>query len=286
MTTTHSDPEVVQARPDARPGVVTRVTQILDVFFMGPERMLLNDVAKATGLPRSTASRILGQLVDRQWLEHDAHGYRLAPRVRGVASPGGDHGDLRRAAATALNDLHLATGAVAHLSVLEGMRVHYLDKIGGAAAASVPSGVGTRVLADLTVSGRTLLACLAPEYVDRLMAFAAGPQHGGGRDLARLHGHLNWIRRRRGLAFVDAARCPLGIGAVAAPIIGPDGAVAAISVAGPELRPESAAPVLASAAHRTARLLFPRWPGAGRWPAASRPTRAGGEWPAPLPRAR
>jgi len=59
-----------------RSGVVERVTLVMDVF--GPHRRSawLEEVADHTGLPRSTAFRLLRQLVELGWLER-------GPRVSG-----------------------------------------------------------------------------------------------------------------------------------------------------------------------------------------------------------
>lgn len=248
-----------------RPSVVQRVTQILDVFIGGPERLLLEEVAALTGLPRSTAFRIMSQLSDLQWLEHDAHGYRLGARAHGMGGRPREYGDLRAAAAGVLNDLHLATGAVAHLGVLEGGLLHYLDKVGGAALDTVPSQVDARVHADTTLMGRTLLATLPPEQVDTVLAVAAASRTGRPVDPERLHHQLHAVRRRHGLAFAHAASSPVGIAGVAAPIALPDGQSAAISLAGRDgFRPEAAAPLVVAAVRRVSDLLFSRARGAGR----------------------
>lgn len=258
--TTAPAPEQDQADRVARPSVVHRVTQILDVFALGEEYLLLEDITAFTGLPRSTAFRILAQLTELQWLEHGPRGYRLGVRSQGLAArTRNDYDELRGAAAGSLNELHAATGAVAHLGVLEGARVHYLDKIGGAAVGTVPSRIGGRLPADRTVCGKALLACLVPEQVDSLIAMSAS-QRRRDLDLPRLHSQLNLIRRQRGVAIDDAERCSMGITAVAAPIIGPHGAVGAISVAGKNgLRMDRLAPMVAHAARRTSATLFPGW---------------------------
>lgn len=254
-------------RPGPRPGVVERLTQILDVFATGPERILLEDITSLTGLPRSTAFRILSQLVDLQWLEHDSRGYSLGARVHGISSRGSNHTAVRSAAANVLNDLHLATGAVAHLTVLEGGTVHYLDKVGGAASSSIPSRVGARLPAEKTVSGRALLACLAPERVDALMTL--GRTEDERVDLVRLHAQLNQVRRKHGLAYAPIENCSSGIGSVAAPILGPDGSVGAISAATRGAVPlDTVAPMVAFAARRTSQMMFPGW--GARLPAAHR----------------
>lgn len=212
--------------PPIRRSMATRVTMILDAFMTGPEVLRLEDVTSMTDLSRSTAFRILSELVELQWLQHDAWGYRSGPRVESYLSGGQQHGHVRAAAASALNELNLNTGAVAHLSVLQGSFVRYLDKVGGAEAASIPSGVDSRRPVWSTVGGRALLAALPPEKVDDLVAL-----HRKSVDVDALHRKLNRIRKRNGASLLDGTRCDLGISGVAAPIIGPNGAVAALSLA-------------------------------------------------------
>lgn len=225
MTVEAMKPSTTTAAP--RPGVADRMTQILDVFLLGGERLLLDEVRQATDLPRSTTFRMLTQLVDLQWLEHTSRGYRLGLRARGLHLK--DPDELRCAAAPVLNELHLRTGGVAHLSVLEGRVVRYLDKIGGAAAASVPSRVGARLAPDRTVSGRCLLALMPAEEVDSILSVADHRPRTQAQ-LSQLHADLDRIRSRRGLAIDTGERCTMGITAAAAPIYGPDGICGAISL--------------------------------------------------------
>lgn len=258
MTALQVAPTGIVEQRIPRSGVIERLTQILDVFTVGPDHLLLEDVTTLTGLPRSTTFRLLSQLVELAWLEHDERGYRIGTRVHAIGSRSNDHSSVRAAASTALNDLHLATGGVAHLAVLDGSAVHYLDKIGGAASSSIPSRVGASLPAEATASGRALLATLSPERVDTLIELdLEGRQY---RDLSAVHTQLNQVRRRHGLAFQTVAGEPTSISSVAAPILGPDGASGAIAVAWRGPVPfDGIAPQVAYAAQRTSRLLFPHW---------------------------
>lgn len=259
MTAMHADFAQSPAAPAAartpRPGVVERLTQILDVFASPRERLLLDDITAATGLPRSTAFRLLSQMVELDWLEHNMAGYQLGPRALRISTRGADHSDVRAAAADQLNTLQLRTGGVAHLSVLEGATMHYLDKVGGRALTSIPSAVGSRLPADTTASGHALLALLEPSSVDALFSHDHAT-----RDMPRLHRKLGRVRRQQGIAFTPGERCQMEIGTVAAPVFGPHGAIAAISVAvrgTPRL--DQLAPHVAHAAGRTSQMLFPHW---------------------------
>ncbi|KRF14642.1 IclR family transcriptional regulator [Nocardioides sp. Soil796] len=248
----------IEPTPTPRPGVAERLTWILDSFVDGPEVMFLEDITEATGLPRSTAFRLVTQLVDLGWLEHAVCGYRLGPRVLALSAQAQTHATLRSAASDTLNDLHEATGAVAHLGVLEGGRVHYLDKIGGPLRNSIPvTGVGKRIAADRGVSGRVLLAGLPPEQVDVLLA-----QENRTQRLPSLHQQLDAARRRHGIVQSPAENCPMHINAVAAPILSPAGAIGAIGVASRRhLRLDALAPQVARAARQISLAMFPGWTG-------------------------
>lgn len=257
----------------AREGVVERVTQILDAFTDAPGRLLLEDVTRITGLPRSTAFRILRQLVDQGWMEHDTRGYSLGTRLATLAARAGDYEDVRVAASVALNELHLATRAVVHLSVLEGGLVHYLDKVGGAASSTVPSRVGARIPASDTVSGLALLAHLDPERVDALVRATRASTDEDGLEV--LHRDLAAVRRRQGVAFLSGDQRRTGITSIAAPVMGPRGPVAAISVAAKgTLPPAATAPLLLKAAWCVSRNLYPDWAASQQRTRATRPLAA------------
>ncbi|GAT69960.1 iclR family transcriptional regulator [Planomonospora sphaerica] len=257
MTALTPEPEpTAPARRDLPPSMVERMTLIMDAFTGRSTRLTLEDVARRTHLPRSTAHRILDQLVRLGWIEHTSSGYGLGPRALGLG--GGDgHGEVREAAAPLLHDLQLRTGLVVHLAVLDGAEVFYLDKVGGRFAASVPSRVGGRAPAHSTALGKAMLAWLEPEEVDvRIGAIGRLTGRTIG-EIGILHQELNRVRQRRGLAF-ERGECFPDIACTAAAIRGPEGPVAAISLVGDARTPlEKVAPLVACAARQVSEALFP-----------------------------
>ncbi|GAB3477563.1 IclR family transcriptional regulator [Nocardiopsis coralliicola] len=238
--------------------MVERVTLIMDAFAGSFARLTLEDVARRTRLPRSTAHRILDQLVRLRWLEHTPLGYGLGRRALDLGGRDGSHGEIREAAAPVLQKLQITTGMVVHLAVLDGAEVYYLDKVGGRFAASVPSRVGSRAPAHCTALGKAMLAQLEPEDVDARVSapVARLTQHTIGA-LPTLHQELNRIRSRGHLAF-ERGECVPGIACVAAAVRGSDGPVAAISLVGDARSPlERVAPLVADGARRVSRALFP-----------------------------
>lgn len=245
------------AHRELPPSMLERMTLILDAFEARTTRLTLEDVARHTHLPRSTAHRILDQLVNLKWLEHGAFGYGLGGRALGLGGSDGGHAQIREAAAPLLHNLHLRTGLVVHLAVLDGPDVYYLDKVGGRFATSVPSRVGGRAPVHSTALGKAMLACMQPEQVDELLA----------RDLLRmtthtiskpamLHQELGRIRGRNGLAFERAESFP-NIACAAAAVRGPEGPLAGISLVGDAgTTLETVAPLVVRGARHVAAQLF------------------------------
>ncbi|MFF0501615.1 IclR family transcriptional regulator [Nocardia aobensis] len=215
------------------PSIIERVTLIMDCFDRPHTRRILEQVAQQTGLPRSTAYRILEQLTRLGWLDRIETGYKLGRRSLGLGGRELGRGKLRAAAAPLLVDLALRSGLVVHLAVLDGAEVYYLDKISGRTVFDVPSSVADRTFAHCTAVGKAMLAYRTPEEVDA--------EHGAGLarrtsrsidNISVLHRQLSRIRCGSGLA-IERGECFPGIGCVGMAVHGDDGLVGGISLAGP-----------------------------------------------------
>lgn len=243
--------------PDLPLSMVERMTRILDAFDNRSSRLSLEEVARRARLPRSTVYRILHQLTESSWVEHTSVGYALGRRARGLGGDG--HDRIRAAAAPLLHELHLRTGLVVHLTVLDGGDTVYLDKVGGRFAARLPSRVGGSAPAYCTAGGKAILAGMEPESVDRLYRPAL-PRRTGNTiaERATLHRELSRIRLRGGLAFDDSESAP-GVACVGAAVRGDTGPVAAVSLCGDArtARLDRVAPLVANLSREISRTLFP-----------------------------
>jgi len=104
---------------DTPTGVLRRAALILDAFD-GADRLNLSQIVAATGLPQSSAHRLLEHLVTLQWIRRDHMDYRLGLRVIELGARAVQQNSLRRAALPSLRWLHQRTGCVVHLGVLDG----------------------------------------------------------------------------------------------------------------------------------------------------------------------
>lgn len=210
---------------------VARAALLLDAFE-GRERMTLTQVVRRTGLPRSSAHRLLERLVQLRWLRRGAGGYELGMRLFELGSLAQHQDSLYQAALPHLHELHNATGHVVHLAVLDGCDAVYLEKVGVGLAARLPSRTGWRHPALRTSVGKALLAHLPPDQVDAVFARERERRTiTGSVDERRLRAELSWIRDR--MVSLDREETVTGIGCVGAPVGDPGRMVAAVSVCGP-----------------------------------------------------
>jgi len=255
MTVAHVE---APQRRELPPSMVERMTLILDAFPGRSSRLTLEDVARITHLPRSTAHRILDQLVKLSWLEHSSFGYSLGRRALYLGGVADDTNELRAAASQHLHTLMLRTGLTVHLAVLDEGRIRYLDKIGARFATSVPSRVGGYAPAHCTALGRAMLAWLPAEEVDERVGDSVRARTGRTiGTLANLHAELNRVRGRHGLA-VERGECFEEIACVAAAVHAPEGPIGAISLVADSSTPlERVAPLVLDAARQVSVELFP-----------------------------
>jgi DNA-binding IclR family transcriptional regulator len=209
--------------------VIDRVSLVLDAFD-GPGRLTLAQIVRRTGLPRSSAHRMLERLVALRWLRRSGRDYELGMRLVELGSLAVHQDRLHRAATPLLHDMHRTTGLVVHLAVLDGSDVVYLEKIGDRMTAAIPTRVGGRQPAHCAAVGKAMLAYSENADVNltsRKTRYSIGTPAQLTAELAKVRAH--------GVAFDREESLP-GFGCVAAPIGGLGDAVAAVSVCGPMSR--------------------------------------------------
>ncbi|MGA8546491.1 MAG: IclR family transcriptional regulator [Mycobacterium sp.] len=217
---------VATVEPATPSAVIDRIALVLDAFD-GPGRLTLAQIVRRTGLPRSSAHRMLERLVQLRWLRRSGRDYELGMRLVELGSLAVHQDRLVRAATPLLGELHRATGLVVHLAVLDGSDVVYLEKVGDRTIGALPSRVGGRQPAHCTAVGKAILAYYDEDAeVDlqvRKTKYSIFTSAQLAVELAKVRAH--------GVAF-EREESLLGFGCVAAPIGSPGEAVAAVSVCG------------------------------------------------------
>lgn len=237
--------------------VIARSTALLLAFGPGDTVLGVSELARRTGLAKSTVYRLTCELARNGLLERSGSGLRLGLRLFELGQLVPLQRDLRSAALPFMEDLREATRQIVHLAVLDGTEMVYLEILRSPDAPAPPSRVGGRLPAHATGVGKAALAFSPPEVVD---AVVAGGLHRLSRRTivqpGRLRRELETIRRQ-GCAF-DREESSDGVVCVASPVFGPDDAVVgALSVSGWSARMnlERMAPAVRTAALALSRKL-------------------------------
>ncbi|MFF5264706.1 IclR family transcriptional regulator [Actinomadura viridis] len=209
-----------------------RVVAVLSAFRAEDDDLGAAELARRSGLPRSTAHRIALDLAEAGLLERRGQRVRLGLRLFEIGQRVPRPRVLRDAALPFMSDLREATRQTVHLAVPDGGEVVYVEILGSPGGPPLPSKVGGRLPVHVTGVGKAILAFSPPEVVravldSELVRLSERSTVAPGL-LAR---ELNAIRRE-GVAY-DREESGAGIVCAASPVLGPDGAVlGALSVSG------------------------------------------------------
>lgn len=214
---------------------VEKALQAITLLAEGP--MSASELARRLDTHRSTVSRLVRTLEERQFVRRDPDGtLRLGSFLTTLPA-----GDLRKQELIDLARPHLdglgeRFGHTVHFAGLEGAQVIYWDKVESRQVLRMYSTVGAVAPAHATGVGKAILAHLPQDRRDRVL---------GRGDLHAFTDHTLTDRealdtRLAGIAVdgwsLDAAEHEDFIHCVAAPVLGPDGnAVAAVSVTAPQV---------------------------------------------------
>jgi IclR family acetate operon transcriptional repressor len=213
--------------------VLDRVTAVFDAFGEHDEGLGVSELARRANLPKSTVSRIAGDLVAQRLLDREGDKLYLGVRLFELAQTVDKPRRLRRLALPVMAELRDVTRHTVTLAVLDGADV-VIDGIVRAEGGCTPPARVERI-----VQGG--LPQRTPRTISDPSVLA--------RELADV--------RRLGVA-TDAEECALGIVCAAGAILGHGGSpVAAISVTATasDAAPDRLAPAVRAAAMTLGRRL-------------------------------
>lgn len=215
--------------------VLDRAFRVLEALAAAPRGLPVRDIAEQTSLSISTTHRILATLSDNGYVSknpetgHYEIGYGLIEMVsRRINSL-----ELFTEARPYLGTLSQSLSLTAHLGVLRGGNVLYVERLDMLPTVQLFSQVGLQVPAYCSSLGKCLLSGLPSSEVDRALANSAFVHHTPNTitDIDALKAHLKEVRAR-GWAMDDEEQ-ELGFRCVGAPIVDYRGEIiAAVSASG------------------------------------------------------
>ncbi len=224
----------------AYPGTqaVQRAIALLKAFDDGRPAWGLSDLARETGLNKTTAHRLLSAL-EREGMvgrAPDGERYILGPEVVALGGRALRANNLRAVARPELERLAEQTRETASLEILSGGEMLVIDEIvGGHLMSGVPD-LGSRWPLHASSTGLVTLAYLPEEQSRALLPPLLRPVTDKTvTTRANLRRELEAVRSR-GYSIADET-LEAGLIALAAPVFDFDGRpAAALSIAGPKLR--------------------------------------------------
>jgi DNA-binding IclR family transcriptional regulator len=177
--------------------VTSRVLAVLAAFDDSHPRLRLSEVARRSGLPVSTVSRLLAELVAGEALARRPDGrYEVGRRLWQLGLLAPVNQELREVALPFIHDIQTATGDVVHIAVREGIAALYVERVVGRGSVAVVSRMGSRLPLHATGVGKVLLAEAPPEVLAEALANLTPVTRHTITDPARLLRDLAETRRR------------------------------------------------------------------------------------------
>jgi IclR family acetate operon transcriptional repressor len=243
-------------------GVVGKVLRILEALDAAPGGLQLREIAKQTGVNKSTAYRFVAHLENDGYLFREGNGvYLVGPKLARLGAGVAYHATLRTISRPVLTELSRDIRETVNLGVIEGHDVLYLDVFESPHFFRMASRPGMHRPLNCTALGKALLAFLSREQREEILptlTFERATSHSVS-NLARLRKELVQIAQK-GFSL-DDQESELGARCVAAPVLDAGGKVAAaISVSGPITRvSRERIPVFALAIKKAARTISARF---------------------------
>lgn len=241
---------------------VERTLDLLMSLEQAGQPLRLVDLARATGIHKVTAQRLLAVLERRGLVERDAGRYRVGLAIIPLAHAFFLENDLTKAALPVLQELAVATEQTVSTFIRLGFSRVVVQRIEGRHPLRYVMPIGQRLPLHLG-SGKVLAAAL-PE--DQLLAMLdeVGQIRRVTGEVWPTEAFLAELQQIRSQGYsVSINERTLGVAAVAAPIVRSDGAtMAAIAVVGPadSLMPDRI-PQLSIEVRRAAHTIAQLYPG-------------------------
>jgi IclR family KDG regulon transcriptional repressor len=230
MTTSIENKSILQS--------VQNGIQILKLFSKEKPVWGITDISRELGLPKSTVSRLINDLMSEGYVRRIQRKYTLGISILGLTGVIMSQLELHREAFDPLKCLVNKLNENAHVSTLEGTNLIYMLKVESKQTIRLLSHVGHHRPPTCSAPGKLLLAFQPREAVDRVIQ-AGLPKRGPNSvtDPEVLLQQLKQIRQDEFCVCIDEMY--EDVVSIAAPIKDYTGkAIASVSVAAPRIRIE------------------------------------------------
>ena len=147
-----------------------RAFDILEALSDTNNPMTLSEISSAAGLSKSTAHRILAALQDRSYVYKTSSGsYTIGFKIIEIASTHINNLELLTEAAPYLSKITRELDLTAHLGILDGSDVVYLEKLDGHPNSQMYTQIGHRSPGFCSSIGKCLMAGMSREELGSVL---------------------------------------------------------------------------------------------------------------------
>lgn len=216
-----------------------RAFTVLELVAAAETPPTLEELTRASGLPKPTVYRILGLLARGGLVQREApeKRYAVGPRMSALSLQVQMHSPLRARRHAILERLVARIGETCNFTMLDGNEVVYLDRVETSENVRLHMEIGSRVPLHCTASGKLFLSYLAPAQLRRLLGPGPYARY-TDRTITDLPGLERELRKVRAAGVgTDAGEFLAGSVCLAVPVTDLRGrACAAVAVHGPAPR--------------------------------------------------
>jgi IclR family transcriptional regulator, KDG regulon repressor len=132
--------------------------QILKLFTIEKPVWGITEIANTLQLNKSTVSRLVSDLEAEGFLQKEQKKYRLGFSLLSISGVVTSHLEIHRESKDILNKLVADLGETAHIAILEGKEITYVNKIECSNPVPLVSSIGKKNPVSCTSVGKILLA--------------------------------------------------------------------------------------------------------------------------------
>ncbi|OLT07781.1 hypothetical protein BJF90_13905 [Pseudonocardia sp. CNS-004] len=205
---------------------------LLELFTVEDSQLSVSEMARRSGIPKSTTHRLVGDLLAWGALERAPGGVRLGVRMFELGHLVPTQRSLRELAVPYAHNLNEVTGLTSNIAVRDGQDIVYVEKVSSRNLLVPHSRAGGRLPLHCTALGKAILANSDPVFIESVLAGELRPRSPRSiTDPGALRHELATVRETK-VAF-DVEESQRGLFCVAAPVFARRNVlVGAISVTG------------------------------------------------------
>ena len=147
-----------------------KALDIIEIVSNEQQDASLSEIARQTGLPKSTVHRLIATLTGRGYLEKtEAGSYKIGLKLFEAVSCYINNLELQTEARPYIAELTSHLGLTSYLGILDGAEVVYIEKLDAVSSMKMYYQIGSRIHAYCSSLGKCLLANYSKAQLDVIL---------------------------------------------------------------------------------------------------------------------